>query len=166
MKKIQLILLLAATTIMFSCQQNKDSKSQNDADSEVVAEETSENNEVEDEVNDKVEIRDIDVSSIKFLLLGIWQDEDAADYKMEMTPGKFKNYLDGDINWNQDWGLANSSDTYEENIDDNGMFIWVLKDNGKYLYCGEIIVLNETTLELDHVFGGLSGSHEKYVRVN
>jgi len=165
MKKISLILLLITITFIFACQQNKKNDSLNDT--EVTDEILSENSSFEEErIKNEEELENIDESSIKYRLLGMWQDINDSSFKTEITPTKYKNYLEGDINWNQDWKLANTSDSYLENIDDNGMFIWVFKDDGEDLYCCEIKIINESTLEVEHIFGSRAGSHEKYKRVN
>jgi hypothetical protein len=165
MKKIQIFLLLGIITFMYACQQNKKTDSLNNTEvaDEILLEE---NSHEEERIKNVEELKDIDESSIKYRLLGMWQDINDSTYKMEITPTKYKNYLEGDINWNQDWKLANTSDSYLGNLDDNGMFIWAFDDDNEDLYCCEIKTINESTLEVEHVFGGLSGNHEKFERVN
>lgn len=156
MKKFQFILFFIPLSFMFACQQNTKKDSSDDVE---IVDETILSDDIEEE------LANIDESSVKYSLLGMWQDLNDPTYKMELTANKFKNYLEGDINWNQDWELANDSNSYLGNLDDNGMFIWVFKDKGEDLYCCEIKVINENILEVKHIFGALTGSHEKFERI-
>lgn len=159
MKKISIIFMLALIPFFFACQQKNNNNRTADCEDE-----TTENT-ITDEIDENIEEEiEVDPSTVKYSLLGIWQDVNDPTYKMELTGSKFKNYIEGSLNWDQDWELANGEDDETGTIDDNGQYIWVYHE-GDYLYRCKIIEINDQTLKVEHISGGLKGSHEEFERV-
>jgi len=156
MKKLQLLLLVFAMSIMVSCNQNSKKNDEPATNDEVTV-----NDEV---VNEEVPLADIDESTQRYALLGMWQDVNDPTYKMEITPKKFKNYVDGGLNWNQDYTLAAGSDVDNVVADDNGAYIMVYDDDGEIFYACEVKAVTGNHLVVEHIIGGSAGNHLEFER--
>jgi hypothetical protein len=155
MKKLQFLLLVFAMGVMVSCNQNK-KNDQPTSDDEVTV-----NDEI---VNDDEPVADIDESTQRFQLLGTWQDVNDPTYKMEITPKKFKNYVEGSPNWDQDYVLATTADIENVVADDNGSYLMVYDDDGKIFYACEVKAIMNDHLVVEHFVGGSAGNHLEFER--
>ena len=157
MKKLQLLLLVFAMGVMVSCSQS------NKKNDELVNEdEVAVNDEVVEE--DDVRVVELDPDSKQYQICGMWQDINDEEYKMEITANKFKNYVDGGLNWDQDYVLAASDDLENIEEDENGSFILVYDGDGEIFYYCEVKELSENRLVVEHFVGGSAGNHLEFER--
>jgi hypothetical protein len=143
------IIGLALLVFLFSCQETKTSEGEK---SNRAKKENSPANDVPE------------AGSMKAKLIGKWSKTDSPAVEVEITSDKYKSYVGGDVNWDQDWDLATAADAKNGTISDNGSFICVY-DKGEIFYVERIISLEGNTLHTIVEVGGNAGSENEYTRI-
>lgn len=86
------------------------------------------------------------IGSQKEMLLGTWYME-TNDVEIILSKDRYISYIDGRKGWDQDWELSSGTELTDDNVDDNGSYLYVLMEETKEVfYSIEIIELTESNM--------------------